>query len=73
MILVNRRCHVDVAAIAQDHGVLGRPQPRAPDFHDRRSKSDAWRPLLTVIMDVPAVQRLAFHDRGQMVSLCRSD
>jgi len=30
-------------------------------------------PPLTVIMDGPAVQRLAFHDRGQMVSLPRGD
>ena len=57
--------------IAQDHGVLGRPQPHAPDFHDRRSISDAWRPFLTVIMDGPAVQRLAFMIVGKW-SLFRS-
>jgi hypothetical protein len=71
MILVNRRCCV--AVIAQDHGVLADRQLRAPDFHDRRSISGVWRPLLTVIMDGPADQRLAFHDRGQMVSLRRGD
>jgi hypothetical protein len=32
-----------------------------------------WRPLLTVIMDGPVVQRLVFHDRGQMVLPRRGD
>src|ERR1700722_7902102 len=55
-MILGHYCEI-TAPVAQDHGVLGRPQPHAPDFHGRRSISDAWRPLLTVIMDGPAVRR----------------
>jgi hypothetical protein len=55
-MILGHYCEI-TAPVAQDHGVLGRPQPHAPDSHGRRSISGAWRPLLTVIMDGPAVRR----------------